>query len=103
MADLIPELTRMGEAARKASRRLRRTQTPQKNRVIEALAAAILGARDDIAQDEPLTPELFHLDRDPAESYNVADRHPDICNRLEQRLRAFGEEIGARVAPAGPG
>lgn len=42
MIDELPDLTSMGEAARQAARRLRRLQTPQKNRCIEALSAALL-------------------------------------------------------------
>jgi arylsulfatase A-like enzyme len=56
-------------------------------------------ARDDLEQDQPLTPELFSLDLDPSEQYNVADRNPDVAQRLEERLRSFGEELGAKVAP----
>ncbi len=31
-------------------------------------------------------PELFHLDLDPAEQYNVLDRNPDIARSLASRL-----------------
>ncbi len=40
-------------------------------------------------------PELFHLDRDPAERYNLCDRHPDIAARLARKLQTFGQELGA--------
>ena len=33
-------------------------------------------------------PELFHLDFDPAEQYNVHDRNPDIAHSLASRLAA---------------
>ncbi|MCX6613733.1 MAG: sulfatase [Acidobacteria bacterium] len=33
-------------------------------------------------------PELFHLDFDPAEQYNVHDRNPDIAQSLASRLAA---------------
>jgi arylsulfatase A len=56
-------------------------------------------ARDDLEQGQPLTPELFDLDVDPSEQYNVADQHPDVTDRLDKRLRAFGDELGAKVAP----
>lgn len=59
-------------------------------------------ARDDLEADQPLTPELFDLGLDPSERYNVADRHPDIVDRLDERLRAFGDELGAKVAPPPP-
>lgn len=42
--------------------------------------------------------ELFHLDRDPAEMYNVAGREPKIAGGLEQQVRAFAQELGAEVA-----
>ncbi len=40
-------------------------------------------------------PELFHLDRDPAEDYNVFDRHKDIGERLLARMREFAAELKA--------
>ncbi|MBI4903142.1 MAG: sulfatase [Acidobacteria bacterium] len=42
-------------------------------------------------------PELFHLDWDPAEMYNLHDRHPDITARLSEKLKKFAAEIGADV------
>ena len=59
-------------------------------------------ARDDLEKGQPLTPELFDLNLDPSEQYNVAEGHPDIVARLEQRLRALGDELGAKVAPPLP-
>ena len=56
-------------------------------------------ARGDLPKDEPLTPELFDLDVDPSEQYNVADRRPGVVERLAARLRAAGAELGAKVAP----
>lgn len=39
--------------------------------------------------------ELFHLERDIAELFNVAENHPDIVKELHQLLVAFAEETGA--------
>jgi arylsulfatase A-like enzyme len=33
-------------------------------------------------------PELYHLDFDPAEQYNVHDRNPDLAQSLASRLAA---------------
>lgn len=43
-------------------------------------------------------PELFHLERDPSERYNVRDREPEVAARLAARLRQFAREIGAETA-----
>ncbi|MBM4093507.1 MAG: sulfatase [Planctomycetes bacterium] len=45
---------------------------------------------------EPPVPELFHLDWDPAEQYNVYDRHRDIGDRLAAMLKEKAVELGAR-------
>lgn len=42
--------------------------------------------------------ELFHLDRDPSERYNVAEDHPDIVEALTTLARAKVEETGGRLA-----
>jgi arylsulfatase A len=42
--------------------------------------------------------ELFDLEVDPGERFNVAEEHPGIVRELSQRLRAFAGEVGARVA-----
>lgn len=39
--------------------------------------------------------ELYHLDRDPWERYNVAAEHPDTVERLRARLETFRVETGA--------
>jgi len=44
-------------------------------------------------------PELFHLDWDPAEQYNLYSRHRDTAARLAGRLKTFAAEIGAQLAP----
>ncbi len=38
---------------------------------------------------------LYHLDRDIAELFNVAEDHPEIVAELHAMLRAFAEETGA--------
>ena len=50
----------------------------------------------------PLPVELYDLDVDPAEKYNVADRHPDVVARLRAQLQAFGADVGADM-PEGAG
>jgi arylsulfatase A len=54
--------------------------------------------RDDLAEGEPVTPELFNLADDVSERYDLAEAHPEIAARLESRLRAFGQELGAKMA-----
>ncbi len=40
--------------------------------------------------------ELFHLDRDPSERYNVAERYTDIAQRMQKQLDAFGTEVACK-------
>lgn len=42
------------------------------------------------------TPELYHLDHDPSEQYNIADRHPDVV----AALLAEAERLRASLTPA---
>lgn len=53
--------------------------------------------RDDLAPDQPLTPELYDLDVDPAEQYNVADRNPEVVTRLLEQMRLFAAQTGAKM------
>lgn len=46
-------------------------------------------------QGKQSPPELFHLDRDPAERYNVAPQNPDLVAKLAARLKAFAAEVHA--------
>ncbi|MEE8177514.1 MAG: sulfatase [Acidobacteriota bacterium] len=48
--------------------------------------------REDLAEDEPLTPELFDLDTDPSEMYNLAEENPRIVARLTEQLKQFEVE-----------
>ncbi len=48
--------------------------------------------RDDVGQGKPFIPELYDLDVDPSEQYNVAGRYPDVAAALERRMREFAGE-----------
>jgi uncharacterized sulfatase len=54
--------------------------------------------RDDLKAGEPITPELFDLDVDPAERYNVYERNRELGDRLLKRLRVFAEDLSADLA-----
>ncbi len=45
-------------------------------------------------QGAAAAPELFHLDRDPAEQYNIYERHREIGQRLAERIREFRRDLG---------
>jgi arylsulfatase A-like enzyme len=53
--------------------------------------------RTDVEPGRPLTPELFDLDIDPSERYNMADRHPEIVSRLSEKLHEFARRLNAKV------
>jgi len=40
-------------------------------------------------------PQLFDLEIDPSESYNLADRHPEIVEMLREMMRSFDAEVKA--------
>jgi len=40
-----------------------------------------------------LTPELYDLERDPGERFDVAKQYPDVVARLRARLEAFGASL----------
>lgn len=44
----------------------------------------------------PPRPELFNLDFDPAEQYNVYERHRDLGDSLMNKMRAFAQELKAQ-------
>jgi uncharacterized sulfatase len=50
-------------------------------------------------QAKGAAPELYHLDRDPAEQYNLAAAEPAVVNRLAARLQHFTQEIHAERLP----
>jgi len=39
--------------------------------------------------------ELFHLDRDPAEMYDVLERYPEVAARLSARMKAMAVELAS--------
>jgi arylsulfatase len=45
--------------------------------------------------DELSSPELYHLERDISEKYNVADKHPEVVERLLKKI----EEHRAGIEP----
>lgn len=45
------------------------------------------------APDQRELPQLFDLDRDPSESYNVANLYPDVLAQLRQATERFATEI----------
>ena len=44
--------------------------------------------------------ELFHLDRDPSERYNVAAEHPEIVAQLRRRIDQFTSRVAAEMDQA---
>ncbi len=53
--------------------------------------------RLDLDKGDPLTPELFNLDIDPAEQYNFAEREPEIVEELKKKLIAMAKELKANL------
>lgn len=51
------------------------------------------------AHDREL-PQLFNLEVDPAESYDLKDRHPDVLDRLSAQATRFAAEILAQQSEA---
>jgi uncharacterized sulfatase len=45
-------------------------------------------------------PQLFNLDLDPAECYDLKDRHPDVLDRLTTQATRFADEILAQQPAA---
>ena len=45
------------------------------------------------AREEHTTPELYHLEHDPSEKYNIAKLHPDVVARLTSIARAHKQGI----------
>ena len=39
------------------------------------------------------TPELYHLEHDPSEKYNIADKHPEVIGRLTAIARAHEQGV----------
>jgi len=53
--------------------------------------------RTDLEETDPLTPELFHLNRDPAERYNVADQYPEMLEEMLKKMQRLAAEIDSQV------
>jgi arylsulfatase A-like enzyme len=57
----------------------------------------------DRIEDDP--PELYHLERDPSEKYNVAAEHPDVIQQIRLAAEEHGktvEPVENQLAPRGP-
>jgi uncharacterized sulfatase len=56
-------------------------------------------SEDNAAANEKLPPkaELFHLDYDPAEQYDVYARHREIGDRLRGKMKALAAEVKAQM------
>lgn len=57
-------------------------------------------ARGAEGRDRSQMPQLFDLEIDPSESYNLADRHPELVERLRAMMGAFDAELRADRARA---
>lgn len=42
-------------------------------------------------------PQLFNLDSDPGEHYNIAEQKPEIVKRIQQRMQKVAERLGLEV------
>jgi arylsulfatase A len=51
--------------------------------------------RDDLEPGAPLTPELFDLESDPAERYNLAAAQPQMVESLRQAMEELARGLGA--------
>ncbi|MDX1983994.1 MAG: sulfatase [Bryobacteraceae bacterium] len=54
-------------------------------------------ARSDLKPGDPITAELFDLDVDPAEQYNLYSRNRETGDRLLANLRAFAASLKANL------
>ncbi|HRZ94878.1 MAG TPA: hypothetical protein P5022_18380, partial [Candidatus Paceibacterota bacterium] len=46
-----------------------------------------------LCEFDGLSPQLYDLDQDPAETSNLAARHPDIVRRLAASVRQWHESV----------
>ena len=65
--------------------------------VVEAVREGPWKYRKGLSGGSKGEPELFHLDWDPAEQYNLAGRHPEIAARLAGKLAAYALAVGGRL------
>ncbi|AXK36565.1 sulfatase [Streptomyces armeniacus] len=56
---------------------------------------------DDPDRDQRELPELYDLERDPTESYNVSESHPAVVRRLRRLIEEFESDVKAELAKAG--
>lgn len=49
--------------------------------------------------NEPILTELFDLQNDPYERFNLADNYPEHVERLRNEMKRFSKEIGAVISP----
>jgi arylsulfatase A-like enzyme len=58
-----------------------------------------------IPQDEEPVPELYDLELDPSERYNLATEHPEVLTRLKARIAELEQEVsmarGTSLLPVG--
>ena len=51
----------------------------------------------DVDNDSPVNIELYDLENDAVENYNVAKMHPEIANRLMNLLSEKAKEVDAKI------
>ena len=54
--------------------------------------------RTDLTEEDPLTPELFHIERDPSERYNVANDYPEKVKEMLGKMQMIASEIDSEIA-----
>jgi arylsulfatase A-like enzyme len=54
--------------------------------------------RPELKKEDPIPPELYDLDLDPGEHYDVAADHPEIVARLRARMLGFARTVGGELA-----
>lgn len=52
-----------------------------------------------VKNSQPQAIELYNLEKDYAETKNIASSHPDIINKMEQILESSREEPVPQVEP----
>lgn len=59
--------------------------------------------RADLRTGDPLSAELFDLEVDPGERFNVAAAHVEVVERLRARMERFAREAGGQLVPTTAG
>lgn len=65
------------------------------------LLQAARAPKPDVPEYPPGEAELFDLDADPGETTDLAERHPDVADRLKRELERWFERIAPEVAKHG--